>query len=150
MKRMVLAVLALAAALTAWSQESPIPRREDPRKAMLPKFEYPDTMTQMYFWRPDIAAVYPLPTDLPRENAENQTEKTVPEVLVPMNPARQTVRLNKNNTLQLGPVFSISNGQAWNWNPTPEFFLGPDRRPVWGSFIGSHLDARTLSFPMPR
>ena len=31
MKRMLLAVLALAAALTAWGQEFSIPRREDPR-----------------------------------------------------------------------------------------------------------------------
>ena len=39
-----------------------------------------------------------------------------------------------NNTLRLGQHFNLSNGQAWNWSPFPDAFL----------------DARTLSFPMPR
>lgn len=47
-------------------------------------------------------------------------------------PSRITV-LN-NNTLRLGRHFTISNGQAWNWSPFPD----------------AYLDARTLSFPMPR
>ncbi|HJC26346.1 hypothetical protein [uncultured Alistipes sp.] len=150
MKRMLLAVLALAAALTAWGQEFSIPRREDPRKAMLPKFEYPDSMTQMYFWQPDISVLYPLPTDLPQKNFKKRDAERTPEILVPMKPATQRTRVSGSNVLQIGPFVTLSNGQAWNWHPSPEFFLGPERRPVWGSFIGSYLDARTLSFPMPR
>ena len=34
-------------------------------------------------------------------------------------------------TLRLGPRFTLSNGQAWNWSPFPD----------------AYLDARTLSFP---
>ena len=47
-------------------------------------------------------------------------------------PSRVTVI--DNNSLRLGPHFNLSNGQAWNWSPFPDAFL----------------DARTLSFPMPR
>ena len=47
-------------------------------------------------------------------------------------PSRITVI--DNNTLRLGQHFNLSNGQAWNWSPFPDAFL----------------DARTLSFPMPR
>lgn len=150
MKRMLLAVLALAAALTAWGQESPALRRQDPRRAMLSKFEYPDTMTQMHFWRPDFTVLYPLPTNLPREDFRKRDADRTPEILIPMNPSTQRVRVSGSNILQIGPFVTLSNGQAWNWRPSPEFFLGPERRPVWGSFIGSYLDARTLSFPMPR
>ena len=47
-------------------------------------------------------------------------------------PSRITVI--DNNTLRLGAHFTLSNGQAWNWSPFPD----------------AYLDARTLSFPMPR
>lgn len=150
MKRMLLAVLALAAALTVRGQEFSVPRREDPRKAMLRQFEYPDSMTQMHFWQPDPEVLYPLPTDLPMPEARKPADRSRPEPLVPMSPSTQSVRLNANNTLQLGPFVTLSNGQAWNWKPAPDLYLGPERRPVWGSFLGSFLDARTLSFPMPR
>lgn len=46
-------------------------------------------------------------------------------------PSRVTV-LN-DNTLRLGPHFTLSNGQAANWGPFPD----------------AYLDARTLSFPLP-
>ncbi len=39
-----------------------------------------------------------------------------------------------NNTLEVWGRVNVSNGQAWNWGPFPN----------------SYLDARTLSFPVPR
>ena len=55
-------------------------------------------------------------------------------VIIPQHalPARVTVL--DNNTLRMGKHFNISNGQAGNWGPFPD----------------AYLDARTLSFPMPR
>ena len=55
-------------------------------------------------------------------------------VIIPQHalPARVTVL--DNNTLRMGQHFNISNGQAGNWGPFPD----------------AYLDARTLSFPMPR
>lgn len=54
--------------------------------------------------------------------------------VIPQNalPARVTVL--DNNTLRMGRHFNISNGKAENWGPFPD----------------AYLDARTLSFPLPR
>ncbi len=46
----------------------------------------------------------------------------------------KSIDVLKNNTLRLDRFINVSNGQAWNWSPFPN----------------GHLDARTLSFPMPR
>ena len=51
-----------------------------------------------------------------------------------MNNLPSKVRVTENNSLRLIPHITLSNGQAWNW----------------GAFPDSYLDARTLSFPMPR
>ena len=53
-------------------------------------------------------------------------------ILRPEPPRKVTVI--GNNTLHAGGHFTVSNGQAWNWSPFPD----------------AYLDARTLSFPMPR
>ena len=53
MRKMLLAVLALAAALTAPAQQPPELRRERPDSTRLRELEYPDSMTHMRYWRPD-------------------------------------------------------------------------------------------------
>ena len=112
MRKMLLAVLALAAALTAPAQQPPELRRERPDSTRLRELEYPDSMTHMRYWRPDYETMEPLE----------------------IQPAVSMVRVTENNSLRLIPHITLSNGQAWNW----------------GAFPDSYLDARTLSFPMPR
>lgn len=63
----------------------------------------------------------------------NAAEKERSLLLLPENQPSRIVVLD-NNVLRVSQRFSISNGQAWNWSPYPDAFL----------------DARTLSFPMPR
>ena len=88
--------------------------------------EYPDSMTHMRYWRPDYETMEPLEI----QPAVSMTSL----VLVPMNNLPSKVRVTENNSLRLIPHITLSNGQAWNW----------------GAFPDSYLDARTLSFPMPR
>ncbi len=126
MRKMLLAVLALAAALTAPAQQPPELRRECPDSTRLRELEYPDSMTHMRYWRPDYETMEPLEI----QPAVSMTSL----VLVPMNNLPSKVRVTENNSLRLIPHITLSNGQAWNW----------------GAFPDSYLDARTLSFPMPR
>ena len=126
MRKMLLAVLALAAALTALAQQPPELRRERPDSTRLRELEYPDSMTHMRYWRPDYETIEPL--EIPPAVSITSL------VLVPMNNLPSKVRVTENNSLRLIPHITLSNGQAWNW----------------GAFPDSYLDARTLSFPMPR
>ena len=89
-----------------------------------PGFTLPDSLAHLSPWRPDFQ---------PRSFMKTQPKismSSVVEIQRENLPSRVTVI--DNNTLRLGPHFSVSNGQAWNWSPFPD----------------SYLDARTLSFPM--
>lgn len=122
----ILTALALTlAARTVAAQEPPLlgPERDSLR------FEYalpPDAPRFDAPPHPDYAVMAPLPT---HNNA-------LPEVFLPRKRLPGRIAVLDNNTLRLNRRIRVelSNGQAWNWSPYPDAFL----------------DARTLSFPMPR
>lgn len=128
MKRGILAVaFALLLGVAAPAQE---PERGFKPDTLLrhttPGFTLPDSLAHMSPWRPDYRTMAPIRT----KPAVSMTSVVV--IQRENLPARVTVI--DNNTLRLGPHFNLSNGQAWNWGPFPN----------------AYLDARTLSFPMPR
>ena len=129
MKRYVLAAaVALLLALTV-SARDPEPRFElkpDTVRHTTPGFTLPDSLAHMSPWKPDYRTMAPIRT----KPAVSMTSVVV--IQRENLPSRVTVI--DNNTLRLGPHFNLSNGQAWNWGPFPN----------------AYLDARTLSFPMPR
>ena len=89
-----------------------------------PGFTLPDSLAHMSPWRPDSQVMSPL------GSKPKISMTSVVEIQRENLPSRITVI--DNNTLRLGPHFTVSNGQAWNWSPYPD----------------AYLDARTLSFPM--
>ena len=89
-----------------------------------PGFTLPDSLAHMSPWRPDYQVMSPL------GSKPKISMTSVVEIQRENLPSRITVI--DNNTLRLGPHFTVSNGQAWNWSPYPD----------------AYLDARTLSFPM--
>lgn len=125
MRKTMLAVLALSAALTVAAQEPKfeLPRRDSSR---LPSFRLPDSLAHMSPWKPDYSTMEPLKVK------PSVSMSSVVVIQRENLPARVTVI--DNNSLRLGRHFNLSNGQAWNWSPFPD----------------AYLDARTLSFPMPR
>lgn len=129
MKRYVLAAaVALLLALTV-SARDPEPRFElkpDTVRRTTPGFTLPDSLSHLSPWKPDYRTMAPIRT----KPAVSMTSVVV--IQRENLPSRVTVI--DNNTLRLGPHFNLSNGQAWNWGPFPN----------------AYLDARTLSFPMPR
>lgn len=88
-----------------------------------PGFTLPDSLAHLSPWRPDYRTMAPVKTK------PKVSMTSVVEIQRENLPSRVTVI--DNNTLRLGPHFSLSNGQAWNWSPFPN----------------AYLDARTLSFP---
>jgi len=89
-------------------------------------FTLSDSLALLSPWSPDFRTMEPIRT----RPAVSMT--SVVELRQENLPRRITVI--DNNTLRLGEHFNLSNGQAWNWGPYPNSFL----------------DARTLSFPLPR
>lgn len=89
-----------------------------------PGFTLPDSLAHLSPWRPDYATMGPVRTK------PKISMSSIVEIQRENLPSRVTVI--DNNTLRLGPHFTVSNGQAWNWSPFPD----------------AYLDARTLSFPM--
>lgn len=125
MKKTMLAVAALLTALTIAAQEPvfTLPKRDTSR---LPRFTLPDSLAHMSPWKPDYEAMEPLPV--------KPTVSMSSVVVIKRENLPAHVTVIDNNTLRLGRYFNLSNGQAWNWSPFPD----------------AYLDARTLSFPMPR
>lgn len=89
-----------------------------------PGFTLPDSLAHLSPWRPDYQ-YHPEVRTTPKISMSS-----IVEIQRENLPSRVTVI--DNNTLRLGPHFTVSNGQAWNWSPFPD----------------AYLDARTLSFPM--
>ena len=124
MRKMLLAAVALAVAVAASAQEPKFDFKRDTTR--LPGFTLPDSVAHLSPWKPDYRTMAPIRTKPP-------VSMTSVVVIQRENlPSRVTVI--DNNTLRLGGHFTLSNGQAWNWSPYPD----------------AYLDARTLSFPMPR
>ena len=88
---------------------------------------------------PDISKWLPV-EQFARELQAQQMSRFAPtefstSMVIPKRPKRFVVISPDNNTIKFGSSFSISNGSAGNWGvPYPSAFL----------------DARTLSFPVPR
>ena len=134
MRKMLLAAAALAVALAASAQEPKFDFRRDSTRTSgftLPdslrvEMSVPDSLAHMSPWKTDFRTAAPM-------KVKPAVSMTSVVVIQKENlPSRITVI--DNNTLRLGQHFNLSNGQAWNWSPFPDAFL----------------DARTLSFPMPR
>ena len=124
MRKMLLAAVALAVAVAASAQEPKFDFKRDTTRTS--GFALPDSLAHMSPWKPDYKTMAPVKT-------KPTVSMTSVVVIQKENlPSRSTVI--DNNTLRLGPHFTLSNGQAWNWSPYPD----------------AYLDARTLSFPLPR
>lgn len=127
MKKTLILLPAFAFILAASAQEPPKYRfaPADSLPATL-RFDTADSLARHLPDRPDYrTAEY--------ERATPAVSMTS-VVVIPQHalPARVTVL--DNNTLRMGRHFNISNGKAENWGPFPD----------------AYLDARTLSFPIPR
>ena len=124
MKKMLLAAVALVVALAASAQEPKFDFKRDTTR--LPGFALPDSVAHMSPWKPDYKTMAPIRT--------KPTVSMTSVVVIQKENLPSRVTVIDNNTLRLGQRFTLSNGQAWNWSPFPD----------------AYLDARTLSFPMPR
>lgn len=126
MKKMMLSVIALVAAMTISAQEPPRFDFKKPDSLRLGKWTLPDSLAHAMPWQPELKG-YSLTKTKP---AVSMTSV----VVVQKENMPKSVTVINNNTLRLGPHFTLGNGQAWSNGPFPDAFL----------------DARTLSFPMPR
>lgn len=124
MRKMLFAVVALVVALAASAQEPKFDFKRDTTR--LPGFTLPDSVAHLSPWKPDYRTMAPIRT--------NPTVSMTSVVVIQRENLPSRVTVIDNNTLRLGGHFTLSNGQAWNWSPFPD----------------AYLDARTLSFPMPR
>ncbi|MCD8033766.1 MAG: hypothetical protein LUF83_05630 [Alistipes sp.] len=124
MRRMLLAAVALVVALAASAQEPKFDFKRDTTR--LPGFTLPDSVAHLSPWKPDYRTMAPIRT--------KPTVSMTSVVVIQRENLPSRVTVIDNNTLRLGGHFTLSNGQAWNWSPFPD----------------AYLDARTLSFPMPR
>lgn len=124
MKKWMVFVLVAAVALPAAAQWPP----EGDGHNSLPeyRFEVPDSLSRMTSWRPSY--------ELPARSALMQPAVSMTSaILLPANRMPSRFDFPENKVYRTPHVW-ISNGQAWNW----------------GSYPDAYLDARTLSFPMPR
>ncbi len=126
-RKSLLAVAALFAALTLSAQE---PQKFDfarPDSTRTKGFTLPDSLAHLSPWRQEYRKT-------PRKEEVQPAVSMTSIVAVPWENMPSRITVLNNNTLRLTPHLTISNGQAWNWGPFPN----------------SYLDARTLSFPLPR
>ena len=128
----VLAVLSFSV-LRAQQPESPdAPATGGEQGMAIPDYDDLDAL-------PDITKWLPV-EQFARELQAQQMSRFAPtefstSMVIPKRPKRFVVISPDNNTIKFGSSFSISNGSAGNWGvPYPSAFL----------------DARTLSFPVPR
>lgn len=126
MKKWLLAAVALVVVSAAPAQEPGFEYRRDSLGRETQGFTLPDSLTQMSPWSPSYKTMAPLGT--------KPSVSMTSIMAIPRNNLPAHVTVLENNTLRLTPHLTISVGQAWNWGP----------------FLDSYLDARTLSFPLPR
>lgn len=136
MKRVMIAVLMLLVAGLVTAQETNkygIKKSESRRNGVyeLPdslrnKFEIPESQAHHSPWNPDYRTQGKMKV--------NPSVSMTSVIIIQKENLPERVAVIDNNMLRLGRHFTISNGQAWNN----------------GSFPDSYLDARTLSFPLPR
>lgn len=133
-KMLIFAALLFATAAMSQELKFKVPSRDTLRLKAI-DFVLPDSLAHMTPWRPSYKTMEPIKT---------HPSASMTSVVIPERKRNSRVIVLDNNTLYLGPHFSISNGQAWNWNPFRHNSF--NRSP----FPDAYLDARTLSFPMPR
>ena len=126
MRKMLLTAIALTVALAVSAQEPKFDFKRDSLRTALPGFSLPDSLAHMAPWKPDYKTMAPIKT--------KPSVSMTSVVVIQKENLPSSVTVLNNNTLRLGTRFNLSNGQAWNWSPFPD----------------AYLDARTLSFPMPR
>lgn len=126
MKKIVLLAASLVLAFAAGAQERKAPDFLRTDSTRMKGYRLPDSLSYLMPWKHEYRR-------LP-EAKDNPVVSMTSIVAVPWENMPSRITVLENNTLRLGPHFTISNGQAWNWSPFPD----------------AYLDARTLSFPMPR
>lgn len=124
MKKVLIVAAALVALRFAAAQE-PQPFEIVPRDTTQ-VFQLPDSLVHLTPWHPDFRTMSPVRT----QPAVTMTSV----VLVPQEHLPKRIAVLDDNSLRLGHHVVISNGQAW----------------TNGVFLDAFLDARTLSFPLPR
>lgn len=133
MKRMILGILSLATALAVSGQtpELQVGKPDGELRRRKPEFDLtlPDSLRHQRSWinlTPQGVDPVRLEPVVSMSSLMHERQQNLPRSI--------QVGLDRvTNSLRVGRL-SISNGQAWNW----------------GSYPNSYLDARTLSFPMPR
>lgn len=124
MKKVFFAAAALVALRFAPAQESRLFERASRDTTLV--FRLPDSLLHLTPWRPDLRTMSPV---------RAQPAVTMTSVIVlPQERLPQRIVILDDNSLRVGHHVVISNGQAW----------------TNGVFLDAFLDARTLSFPMPR
>lgn len=124
MKKWMVCVLVAVWAVSAVAQ---LPPEVDGGKSLpTDHFEVPDSLSRMTSWRPS----YELPA---RPVLMQPSVSRTSAILLPADRMPSRFDFPENKVYRTPHVW-ISNGQAWNW----------------GSYPDSYLDARTLSFPLPR
>ena len=134
-------LLAATATLTATTAaaQNPQPNSPDnPQKRVEDRLQSGDEFDELHDL-PDITKWLPI-EKFAEEMRATESQKYQPRtftttMVIPKKQPRFVVVSPDNNTVKFGKNFSISNGNAGNWGvPYPSAFL----------------DARTLSFPVPR
>lgn len=126
MKKIVIIAVALILAFAGGAQERKAPDFLRTDSTRMKGYRLPDSLSYLMPWKHEYRR-------LP-EAKDKPVVSMTSIVAVPWENMPSRITVLENNTLRLGPHFTISNGQAWNWSPFPD----------------AYLDARTLSFPMPR
>lgn len=124
---MLFAVAALFAVLGISAQEPSPFQTVRPDSLRNRGFSLPDSLSYLSPWREEYRKI-------PREEKKRPAVSMTSIVVVGPEEMPKRISVLDNNTLRLTPHFTIGNGQAWNWSPYPD----------------AYLDARTLSFPLPR
>lgn len=91
-----------------------------------PEFRLPDSLAHLAPWQPDYRTLSPL--------RSNPAVSMTSVLLLEKEQLPRRIVVFYDNAVRLGHHVVISNGQAW----------------TNGSYPDAFLDARTLSFPMPR
>lgn len=132
MKRLIFGILSMITACAVYGQTPELKMGEpDELRQRRPQFDFmlPDSLQHQRSWinlTPQGIEPVRLEPVVSMSSLMHERQQNLPHSV--------KVGLDRvTNSLRVGRL-SISNGQAWNW----------------GSYPNSYLDARTLSFPMPR
>ena len=126
MKASIVMVVAVALSLSAWAQEK--------RDTLRYKIDVRGGLDTLTYTVPDIRTWHPEDVTIDRHSVRPMISMTSLVTGMHRERPERVFVIMTNNTLEAWGRVNVSNGQAWNWGPYPN----------------SYLDARTLSFPVPR